>query len=200
MWTSVRPDAVLLFEDHFTVEGSRFDYTAVDSIRFVYVVVTILGQGKAYQPDCDVHIRNQLTPIKMRLPLSFLSWAVVHTEHRANALIEKYRQLAAATFEHRLNRYLRELQESGYFLYSKKRFTSDGEVLDASGSAIFDLKKDRSHLLRYPFYLKYRPPSGLLKAAIRATVGNSNHMISTEHDADVFFPLLKNLYGLSWSK
>jgi hypothetical protein len=65
---------------------------------------------------------------------------------------------------------------------------------------LLDLKKDRTQLFRSPFFLEYKPQRSFVQAAVREVfVGYKDFMTSTEHDADVFFVLLKDLYGLQWA-
>jgi hypothetical protein len=195
---SVRPAAITLCPDHFVIANSRFDYTSVESIRYYYLVTTIISQGKAYQPEFDLHIRNQLAPIKVRLPANYLSWSLLHTKKRANSLMDLYHNISKRTFEYRAERYLSEMKNNGYFVYDKKRFNSDGNISLDSGKSMFNIRLEARRVFRYPFYLQYKPKGNVLETVARVAYGG-NYNINTMFDRDVFFGLLDEYFGLRWN-
>jgi hypothetical protein len=194
---AVRPAQITLHPDQFVVKNSRFDYTAVESIRYYHVVTTIIPQGKAHQPEFDLHIRNQLLPIKVRLPANYLAWPLVHTEKRATALIDLYHDLSKRTFEYRAKRYIAEMVANGYFVYDEKKFYKDGIVCSLSGKLPFNIISESSRIFNNPFYLQYKPTNNFLETVARVTYGG-NYIVSTKFDRDVFFYLLYKYFKLRW--
>lgn len=109
----------------------------------------------------------------------------------------QYAIIAQKSWSNRLNKYIKQLEDTGYYEYNEWRFYPQQK-------RIKDLVKDKTYdmndvtLLRNPFYISVRAKNeGLGSKFIRNFVGKDIG-ISTIRDTDVFFTLLKHFFNISW--
>ncbi|MCI5115544.1 MAG: hypothetical protein D3921_14005 [Candidatus Electrothrix sp. AW1] len=108
---------------------------------------------------------------------------------------EIFNVISEKTFKNRLQKYLIQLENQGYFEYSGWHF-------DPEHSKIINTKTKRAYLINevklmksYGF-IEVVESNGIgskIRRNIKGKVG-----INTLGDGDVFFALLKHLFGLSW--
>jgi hypothetical protein len=147
------PKDVSLYDAHFAVRSARFDYDAIDSIRFTYTATKLMAagvvhQGTVHHPELDIYIRNQEYPLKIRLPWRFVANPATHTKKKADDLVAVYDELSRRTFCARARRYMNKIGQEHHFIYNNKTFMKDGRVFSQSGSLLFVLSDVK--LLKYP--------------------------------------------------
>ena len=196
---TAHPKDVILHDAHFTVQSATVDYDAVDSIRFKYTAIKLMGaglvhQGTVHHPELDIYIRNQERPLKIKLPWGFVANPVTHTKKKADELIAVYDELSRRTFSARARRYLHQIEKEHHFIYDNKTFMTDGHVFASGGSllfVIFDVQ-----LQKFPFEIRCVAKGNVLEKASR--MFTRSHVIKTQYVRDVFFVLLDQMYHIRW--
>jgi hypothetical protein len=191
---------VTLTNTGFIYDGCEHAYDQVTSLYFYYEVTKVTVYfwlaGKDHKADLDIYAEGCPKPIKIRtgVTLNPLANNYTESEKRAKSVIALYKQLAKQTFPFRLQRYSRMIDEHGYFFYDNKKVFADGRVSD--GKRQMNFKTDRP-IYRSPFMVCHQtqktPAERLLNLVIM-----QDFIISTKHDADVFFFLIERLFGLGF--
>ena len=200
------PHEVLLGSDQFMHAGNEYLYSQVTSLAYYAVKTTyklnFVTNRVTYNTDIDIYIEGIGHPLEIRQDGS--SWALLllphyfeekQTREKATSVTQLYSRLAEKTFVYRMERYLQIIEEFGCFSYDGKRFFPDGSVLDSTGQV--NLRTGRVY--KRPFEVFVRLPKSIGKKLIHRFVKDQDFVISTKHDADVFFALLEKLYGIRWS-
>lgn len=101
------------------------------------------------------------------------------------------------SFSFRCNNYVDLIKRKGYLEYDGTEFYKDGTI--KKDRVKYNIKDGR--LLKYPFELKFVIDPGRLAWLSHDGVGvfGKKIVINTEWDSDVFYELIKRLYGIAWS-
>lgn len=185
----------VLGDEEFYINNSRYVYSEVVETEFYFVITQkksyfIINAGVDYNVDIKIFTTKQSQPIKIVAGPQYLTWMFFSLGKKdSEKLIEKFNELSKKTFSTRLCKYTSSLSKNGYFMYDGKKFYETGEVVSSKWKA--NLKMDKPWY-REPFQIFFEvQPSGFLRRRIR-------YEIVTKRDTDVFFSLLKTLYGISW--
>ena len=121
------PKALQLFDRHFEVYGDRFDYSNVQSLRWLTVKTTkfvyFLPIGVDYTCELLIHFLAGAP-----LQLGTGAFSVDLSKGGFQEFEATARALHAATYETRLAQYQEQLQRSGCFEYDEMMFFVDGSV------------------------------------------------------------------------
>ena len=191
--------AVTLKNTGFIYDGCEHAYDQVTSLDFYYVVtkvsVLLFHAGNKHKADLDIYAEGCSKPIKIRTGFTLNPLADDYTasEKDAKSVIALYEQLAKQTFPFRLQRYVSMMDKHGYFFYDNKKVFADARVSD--GKRQINFKTDRP-IYRKPFEVYYETQKALGERLLNLLVWRQDFIISTRHDADVFFFLIDRLFGL----
>ncbi len=205
------PNDLMFGLDRFSCRGTESPYSAVKSLRYFASQLShyrnFINTGKTYETVFDIYLHDQPKPIRIRSQASVMVRLYGESDVRQqNAVRDTYLHLAEKTFPMRLRFYLTMLDQYGCFQYDGKRFFPDSRVTD--GKRIVDLKvqaKD-GKFLRQPFRVYVQLPKSvfgkvlnrLAQRDVGLPIKERDFGICTEYDADVFFTLMKRLYGIEW--
>lgn len=133
-------------------------------------------------PMGDV-LRLRVHVAGLEQPITIRNGGVAFTTGKLNRI---YERLAERTYESRAKSYAQQIKNNGSFEYAGATFFSNGEVA-IEGHRI-QLRTEKISLVELSLVIKKR--SGWFAR---------KHKISVERDTDVFFALLRQLYGISFS-
>lgn len=195
-----KANKISLDSEGFTFKEEFFEYARVISLYYYYEVTThqlAFGGdlGKDHFSRIEILLDGREKPVQIRSDIALTYLGMDSTESSAKQVQQLYSDLREKTVGHRLGRYLEMLDRYGYFIYDQKKFYPDGRVIDPKMGEL-NLKTD-GPIYREPFRIYYeREKTPLQKLAHLWT--DQEYNISTFYDPDVFFYLLKQLYGLGW--
>lgn len=110
---------------------------------------------------------------------------------------EMFHRVSKKTWENRVNKYIRQVKELGYFDYCGWRFYPNQQK-------IVDIEKDRAYqinstkFLRSYGYITVASMEVGLGAKILRRIIDKPRVINTIIDTDVFFALLKHYFHMQW--
>lgn len=191
--------AVTLTSTGLIYDGCEHSYEQVTSLYFYYVVtkvsVFLIHAGNAHKADLDIYAEGCPKPFKIRTgpTLNPLANEYAESEKRAKLVIALYDQLAKRTFPFRLRRYESMMDKHGYFFYDSKKVFADGRVSDGNRQVNFNTDRP---FYRKPFEVYDETQKTLGEHLLNHLVWRQDFIISTRHDADVFFFLIDHLFGL----
>ena len=193
---TLRAGDIKLNDSGFECDGTHYPFKSVISLRYHYVAtrytVNFWYKGTDYDAQLDIYIRKRPEPISIRTRKRLFNY---HLEFDASEVQKLYLELAPPTFESRLARYTRQIEKRGYFEYDKKQILRNGDVSDGKRTtSLFD-----GMTFRAPFELYKERPNTFANRLIDFCFGSGVPFISTQYDADVFFWILDQYCGLSWS-
>jgi hypothetical protein len=113
-----------------------------------------------------------------------------------NSLVDLYVSVAKTTFVNRLQYYLRQLDERGYFLYEDCRFYPGDRIVFRNKD--FHLRSTK-FLKGYGRIEMYPKEETILGKINRTWVITLPPLFKTEIDPDVISYLLEKYFGLKWS-
>jgi len=118
--------------------------------------------------------------------------SVEHIENQFSIIANK-------SWNNRLNKYVDQVKDSGYYEYSGWRFyPQQKKIKDLTKDKTYDL--DSIVLSKTPTYIIVKKKNeGIASIFIRNMIGK-DVIIGTLTDPDVFFTLLKHFFDISWSK
>lgn len=204
------PHEVLLGSEQFLHAGKEYLYSQVTSLAYYAVKTTLkinfATSGVTYDAEIDIYVQGLDQPIKIRpdksIPVSIAvsllppSDEEKYTREKAASVSQLYLPLAEKTFPYRIKRYLQMIEQYGCFLYDGKRFFPDGLVIGDN----YQVNFRTATVYKRPFEVFVNLPKSVRKKLIHRFVKDQDFVISTKHDADVFFALLERLYGLRWKE
>jgi hypothetical protein len=120
-----------------------------------------------------------------------------HDATKFDSFFNGYKHLASTTFAQRYNSYVEELNRNGYFNYDNKKIFKNGNV---EWRAI-KLNLNKNEVGKGPFFFVIKSGKNLLetwKWNFRHPLLPRDITIKTEMDQDVFFELLKNIFGITF--
>lgn len=188
-----RVNKISLDTNGLNFKGKFFEYKNVKSLMYYYEITNVIGAGKDHRVDLDIIVDEQDKPIKIRSNMPLTYFTLGKTKSSAEQVQQLFLDLGEKTFEHRLNRYLKMLDNHGYFVYDQKKFYPDGRVIDSKKGEL-NFKTDKP-IYREPFKIYYKTEKTLLqKLAHLWTL--QDYIIETLYDPDIFFYLMEKIYGL----
>lgn len=185
---------LILDNDGFFLKEEHFDYSDVIGLDYYYVQTqksrNFLASGIDHNVNIGIYLRSRPKPLKIETGSQYFTLHGLSIGKNATeSVIAKFNEISKRTFKQRLERYLKSLDEQGYFDYDGKRIYIDGRIVSDKWNA--NAFTDTPWLKR-PFCVYHeKRPCGLFRSAIR-------YDIITLHNADIFFNLFSHLYRLSW--
>lgn len=173
---------------------SRVHVIAIQFTNMDYRANGIVSMGTALQGSfaATVDDGNSIS-FKASGPLH--AWTIGRADRKNQPAFALAHALGRATFEVRAHKYLRQLEEKGYFAYDSAAFYRDGTVVKWEREA--NLLRDEIKKYTNRYQLDIVVPKSKL-AGVLNKVYCQDIMIRTYVDCDVFFTLLAKLYGLRW--
>jgi hypothetical protein len=200
------PHEVLLGSEQFLHAGKEYLYSQVTSLAYYAVKTTqkinFVTAGVTYNAEIDIYVEGVDQPIEIKpdrsIAVSLLppKYEEKYTREKAASVSELYLRLAERSFPYRMKRYLQMIEQYGCFLYDGKRFFRDGLVIGNNCQVNFHT----AALYKRPFEVFVSLPKSVGKKLIHRFIKDQDFVISTKHDADVFFALLEKLYGKHWEE
>jgi hypothetical protein len=198
--------AVTLTNTGFIYGGCEHAYDQVTSLCFYHEVtkvsVLLFHAGNEHKADLDIYAEGLPKPIKIRTGFSLNPLAdnpmtdnYAASQKRAKSVVALYEHLAKQTFQFRLQRYVNMMDKHGFFFYDSKKVFADGRISD--GNRQLNFNTDRP-IHRKPFEVYFETKKTPGEHLLNVLVWRQDFIISTKHDADVFFFLIKRLFGLEW--
>jgi hypothetical protein len=124
------------------------------------------------------------------------TWLGSSKVDKVERIQEIYNLVSAKTFENRLKKYLDQLKSFGYFEYASWRFYPDQKkVINTETQRAYSSQTSK-FMRSYGFIEVISEADGLgarLSQKVKGQIG-----ITTLHDTDVFFALLKHQFNLTW--
>ncbi len=181
--------------DGFIWKQRRYSFNDILHIYFLWEqgYAKFVGAPKKHKmkAGADMYIELELVNTKQNISTKSFTW-FSHESGKQSDFYTGYIFLANKTFVNRYNHYVEEIKNKGYFTYLNIRFYKDGKfVTDKYENNIFN---HRIYKKPFELYLESKDkPKGLwnkLKAKYTS--------IPTQCDQDVFYALMKQVYGISW--
>lgn len=94
------------------------------------------------------------------------------------------------SFPHRYANYVKFIKQNGFFKYGNAEFYIDGTI--KIDNTKYNIKDEK--LFKSPFQLTLEIDAG----KFGGLYGKKEIVVNTIWDSDVFYELIKNLYGIAW--
>ena len=194
-----RYNAFQITADGFNYKGSSYLFDEISHLFFSHVLTTQrLNFVKVGQPESAyLHI---ILSSRKKLKLSFDEFSFwmgfnFNKKKDIKNLVHLYAFLAKKTFANRLEHYLRQISENGYFVYDNCRFYPNNKIVFRKKE--FPVKS--SSFMKRCGYVGMRPKSGIVDKIIWEMSIINLPQFNTETDPDIIFHLLEKYLGLKWS-
>jgi DnaJ like chaperone protein len=166
---------ITLFTDHFNFKNTRYEYDQVESIKWTWtsMIHLVIKQNIV---ELLLFLKNIKKPLKI----------VKQTVYVRPKLVDVAECISEKTFQYRMNRFFKSLNECGEFEYEKTIFYSNGKVKSITSSEIFDLSDMKE---KYSFKLTLSGHSPHLKFKKGGFLGPSLN-VKIIQDRDVILSLI----------
>ncbi len=183
----------ILDNDGFFIKEERFHYKDVDATYFYYVqtqkAINFAAAGVDNSVTIKIYLKTRAKPITINAGPQYFSLPYFSLGRKpTELLIAKFNEISRLTFNQRAEKYLKSMQEKGYFLYDGKKFFKDGDVVSDKWQANFYTDKP---WLKRPFFIFHEKKTPLFFSKY--------YQFETTMDTDVLFWLLERMYNLRWS-
>lgn len=123
-------------------------------------------------------------------------WFLTSEQSRIDGIVALYVHLSKATFQSRLNKYLSDADQRGYFVYSGYMFYLSRRVIVLDKR---EFSTENTNFMRANNYIELQPKNyGLMHKLKREIWSTKIDGIDTLTDTDVIFVILEHFYGLRW--
>jgi len=186
-----------LLVDGFIYAGLTYSFSEVDEIRSLRRVLetkTLLVGS-----DCD-HSISVVFGMKSGEQIQLTeqsTWTGKSSAEKVKAIEEIYSEVARRTFESRMKKYLVQIRDSGYFVYSGWHFfPAQRKIVNMGSRRAYSTQT--SKLLKSNGFIEVVSETDGLGEKLRRKVSGPVGF-GTLIDSDVFFALLRHNFGLAWN-
>jgi hypothetical protein len=189
--------ALALREDALVYQGQARPLSSIAHLRFARMEVTTYMVPVKLGTEGSVGLVIEFTNGDQLYFREKPGWVLTSSQHKIDGIIELYDHLARSTYEQRLNAYLQELEQRGYFDYSGHQFHAATRSIRVGDR---HLTSENTEFLRHYNYIELKPKQeGFLRKAQMKVWGGKVQSVDVLTDTDVFFALLAHFYGLRWN-
>jgi hypothetical protein len=187
--------------NRLTYGHESFEIADVESLTYFRKAtqhrVNFAPAGTDHECTLEIYLRGRPKPISVYYTGAKLSVMLENTKKKADALTQVYDDLAAATWEQRLAKYVNALQSEGMFRYDDKIIHQDGTVSDGKETQnLLD-----TMLIRNPFTVElYQPYSKSFWKRQAQKWKGVGIFIVTATDGDCFISILRDVFGIRWKE
>lgn len=189
-----------LSQDGFTHKGVRYFFTDVAHVFFARIHTTQrLNFVKVGEADSSYLTLILFDGKKLKITVNEAGFFFGWNKNKSNELdylLKIYSIITENTFEQRLQEYLTQLDQLGYFIYDECLFNPNKKTITFKNK---EFPLSSSQFLKGAGYIELRPREyGIANKIARELTLFKIPQFSTQTDTDVIFTLLKHYFNLTW--
>ena len=182
--------------ESFIFNGQQYQFKEISGIRFYSIKKYNTNVRTGGEMRLELQVDGRSKNIKVKQTTLFR-----HKSQKYDNLLKAYALLSEESYEFRLDRYLKSINEFGYFLYNDTQFHKDGTIVQKKLSCnIFQLSNEELDFNRgADFYRLWDYPHLILNKGVGGFLKRKEMYIQVDWDRDVFLSLIYNLYNIRLS-